>query len=111
MINYVKLNVDAGFRNGDAGYDFIIWDATDQLVLAGTGRLHSISSVLHADLMALWRSVENVLQWHQHNLIVETNCQVLVQQLFDGTVDLWPLEGIFERYRQFLDPLVDIVKV
>lgn len=60
-ICYVKLNVDVGFRNSDDSYGFIIWNAIGQLILAGAGPLHSISSVLQAELMALWHSVKNVL--------------------------------------------------
>lgn len=88
-MGYVKFNVDAAYQNvvGRAGIGGVFRDHDGGCLGVFSKMLSAISSARHGELLAL---IEGGCLAITHNLfpvVVEFDCQVLVDAIRNGTLD------------------------
>lgn len=80
-LHEVKLNTDASFSSTGAGYGFVLRNSAGEVLKSGAGPLSHILSAEHAEIMALWRSLEHLTEFWNQPLLCETDCLRLTQQI------------------------------
>lgn len=98
----LKLNTDTSYKPSGAGYGFVLRDHTGHPLLSGAGKLLHIISAEHGEIMAAWRSLEQISSYWNRPIILETDCLRLICQLEDNTTNLAPTGGIVTSFQKFL---------
>ncbi|KAL6175960.1 hypothetical protein ACLB2K_052598 [Fragaria x ananassa] len=88
-VGFVKLNIDAAFdpNSGKAGLGRVFCDHDRYCLGAFTKFIVSASSPQHSELLAVLEGVRWARVHHLLPLVVETDCQVLVQAVQSGSMD------------------------
>lgn len=86
--------MDASFGARTRGYEFVLRDQYGHVMIFGAGPLVSVTSIEHAEALAMWLSVQAVRKfWHQP-MVVTTYCKNLAQQLMTKRLNLLSLGNI-----------------
>lgn len=97
-----KLNTDVSYTTSGAGYGFVLRDHTGHPLVSGAGKLSHITSAEHGEVMAAWRSLEQIQSFWHCNIILETDCLGLVRQLDTNVPNLYPNGGVIASFCSFL---------
>lgn len=103
----LKLNTDASYSTYGAGYGFVLRDHSGNLILTRAGNLLKISSAEHDEILAAWKSLEQIRMFWDRNITLETNCLRLVKQVELTTKNLSPNSGCIDAFKIFLQCLGD----
>ena len=98
------MNVDASFHQatGAAGLGGIFRDSSGIFLGDFTAYISSVSSASHGELLALLLGVREAHSHHFVPLVVETDCLVLVQALYSGSLESSELSFLLTDLRHAL---------
>lgn len=98
----LKLNTYASYCSTRDGFRFVIWNHSGKVLMFGTGPLHNTINELHAELMALWKSLEYAKEYWNFGMICETDCLSLSQEVVKLEPNYSMLGSIMENLQMFL---------
>jgi ribonuclease HI len=94
----LKINVDGAFSDNPkrGGWGFVIRDSRVQVAGAGAGRLEFPQSAVHTEFEACIQALEAAANWGMTRVLLESDCQVLVNALNKADYDRSPI-GVLVR--------------
>jgi ribonuclease HI len=94
----LKINVDGAFADNPnrGGWGFVIRDHRGQVVGAGAGRLEFPHSAAHSEAEACIQALVAASSWGMTRVLVESDCQTLVNALNKASYDRSPI-GVVVR--------------
>jgi ribonuclease HI len=102
----LKLNVDGAFQADprSGGWGFVIKDREGQVTGSGASHMMFPQSALHAEAEACLQGLTTAMNWGMMRVIIESDCQVLVNALNKDGYDRSPV-GVLVRDAKLLPRL------
>jgi hypothetical protein len=92
VANVIKLNIDGPFSNlmGQCGWGFVARDSLEDARGAGARRILHARSAIQDEATACYESILVAAQWGMMHILVEIDCQNLVNAVKSRDYDLAP---------------------
>lgn len=97
-VGRLLLNTDASFSSTGGGFSFILWDSDGWVLLSGSGPLHDVISMEHAELMAMWTGFQHIRDYWEQTITIASDCKRVVTQLQQKETNFTVLGLVVDKF-------------